>query len=52
MQMSSQIREPKLSKATVQLEEKTVMDPGKETCAAQFVMMWNMCAYSDVFIVF
>lgn len=49
--MSSQISEPKLSKATVQLGEKTATDRGMETHVTQFVMMLIMLVYSDVIIV-
>lgn len=49
--MSWQISEPKLTKATVQVGEKTAMDPGKETHVTQFVMMQLMHVYSDVIIV-
>lgn len=49
--MSSQISEPKLSKATVQHGEKIAMAQGKETHATQFLRVHMTPVSSDVVIV-
>ena len=49
--MSSQISEPKLSKATVQHGEKIAMGQGKESHGTQFLRVYMTPVSSEVVIV-